>query len=89
MLTSVPFLIATFIVYAVLPELRNIHGKCLLCYLFFLTVAYSSLSLLKLKGNQYVEPTICRSFGFLAYFSFLCAFLWLNVISFDLWWNFR
>lgn len=89
MMLSVPFLIATFLVYALLPELRNIHGKCLLCYLFSLTIGYSSLALLQLNGSNYIDPVLCRSAGFTAYFSFVCAFLWLNVISFDLWWNFR
>lgn len=38
MLISVPFLLVTLIVYSLIPELRNLHGKCLMCYVFGLTV---------------------------------------------------
>lgn len=89
MLASIPFLLATFFVYVCLPELRNMHGKCLLCYLIGLTVGYFTLALVQLNGSNYVAPTLCHTAGFIIYFSFLSAFFWLNVISFDLWWNFK
>lgn len=89
MLFSVPFLVATFLVYAILPELRNVHGKSLMCYLFGLAVGYSVLSGIQLNGNEFVEPTLCRVLGYIIYMSFMSAFFWLSVISFDLWWNFR
>lgn len=40
MLISIPFLLATFLVYVLLPEKRNLHGKCMMNYVFTLTVAY-------------------------------------------------
>ncbi|XP_031622142.1 G-protein coupled receptor Mth2-like [Contarinia nasturtii] len=89
MLLSVPFILATILVYICLPELRNLHGKCLLCYLIGLIIGYTAMALVQLNGMNYVEPLICKSVGYLIYFSFLSAFLWLSVISFDLWWNFR
>lgn len=89
MLLSVPFLLATFLVYACLPELRNVHGKCLLCYLVGLTTGYIVLAFLQLNGSNYIKPSTCQLIGYAIYFSFLSAFFWLNVISFDLWWNFR
>lgn len=89
MLLSVPFIVATFLVYICLPELRNLHGKCLLCYLFGLVIGYTAMALVQLNGANYVDPYICKPVGFLIYFSFISAFLWLSVISFDLWWNFR
>lgn len=114
MLLSVPFIVATFLVYIwyasfhlnvqhkfilflnfvticlhSLPELRNLHGKCLLCYLFGLVIGYTEMALVQLNGANYVEPILCKSLGYTIYFSFLSAFLWLSVISFDLWWNFR
>lgn len=42
---SLPFLAVTFVVYAIIPELRNIYGKTLMCYVFALLLAYTSLSL--------------------------------------------
>lgn len=89
MLASIPFLLATFFVYVCLPELRNMHGKCLLCYLTGLAVGYFSLAMVQLNGSQYVEPMLCGSVAVVIYFAFLSSFFWLNVISFDLWWNFK
>lgn len=86
-LLSVPFLIATFLVYAILPELRNVHGKSLMCYLAGLSVGYMLLGYMQLYGS--IFSPWCRLQGYLMYFSFMVSFFWLNVISFDLWWNFR
>uniref|UniRef100_A0A1L8DK28 Putative g protein-coupled receptor n=1 Tax=Nyssomyia neivai TaxID=330878 RepID=A0A1L8DK28_9DIPT len=87
MLLSVPFLVVTFLVYAIIPELRNLHGKCLMCYVLGLTVGYTLLSLIHLE----VPPSnfICTFMGFTAYFSFLVSFFWLNVMCIDIWWTFR
>ncbi|KAJ6642045.1 G-protein coupled receptor Mth2 [Pseudolycoriella hygida] len=89
MFISVPFLIVTILVYTILPELRNVHGKSLVCYLLGLIVGYVTLGWIKLNGSEYVEPVLCRSLGYIVYFAFISAFFWLSVISFDLWWNFR
>lgn len=89
MLISVPFILATILVYICLPELRNLHGKCLLCYLIGLSVGYFFMALIQLNGRNFISPLICKPVGYLTYFSFMSAFLWLSVISFDLWWIFR
>ena len=41
---SLPFLLVTFLVYAIIPELRNIYGKTLMCYVLSLFLAYASIS---------------------------------------------
>lgn len=89
MLLSVPFIIATFFVYLCIPELCNLHRKCLLCYLIVLAVGYVTMAFVQLNGNNYMEPIPCKSIGYVMYFSFLSAFLWLSVISFNLWFDFR
>lgn len=89
MLASVPLLLVTFLVYICLPELRNLHGKCLLGYLMSMAIGYTCLALVKINGEKYVKPWLCKSVGFVIYFLFLSAFFWSNVISFDLWWNFK
>lgn len=43
LLISIPFLVLTFFVYALVPELRNIYGKTLMCYVASLVSAYSSM----------------------------------------------
>lgn len=87
MLLSIPFIIATILVYFVVPELYHLHGKCLLCYLLALAIAYSVNAYLKLNGSDFISPLPCQLLGYTMYFALLTAFLWLNVICFDLWFN--
>ncbi|KAJ8679551.1 hypothetical protein QAD02_015338 [Eretmocerus hayati] len=47
---SVPFLAVTFFVYALVPELRNIYGKTLMCYVLSLLAAYGSITLANSQG---------------------------------------
>jgi G protein-coupled receptor Mth (Methuselah protein) len=89
MLFSVPFLIATFLVYALIPELRNIHGKSLMCYVFGLTVGYTSLSISQLHDGLSIEPVICALLGYVTYFALLLSFFWVNVMCIDIWLTFR
>lgn len=87
MMASVPFLVITLAVYAILPQLHNVHCKSLMCYLGGLAVGYSFLSVVQLKG-YWDPPIMCHIMGYIVYAAFMTAFLWLNVISFDLWRNF-
>lgn len=89
MLISVFFIAATILVYIFLPELHNLHGSCLVCHLAGLIVAYTLTAWVKLNGWHYVDPNSCYFRGHLMYFALLSAFLWSNVISYDLWRNFR
>lgn len=57
---SIPFFFATFFVYAIIPELRNLYGKTLMCYVACLVVAYTSLVLAKLLFFKYV---FCSAIG--------------------------
>lgn len=45
MIISIPFLVATFLVYAITPELRNLYGKTLMCYVICLITGYVFLIL--------------------------------------------
>lgn len=89
MLVSVPFIAATVLIYILLPELHNLHGNCLMCYLFCLGIGYSFTAWIKLDEWNYVLPILCSTCGYFMYFFLLSAFLWSNVISFDLWQNLR
>ncbi|GBP50220.1 G-protein coupled receptor Mth2 [Eumeta japonica] len=61
MLLSVPFLLATALIYATVPELRNLHGLCLIMYCAGLIVAYTLLAYLKLTvTNLQVNMTACQ-----------------------------
>lgn len=88
MLVSVPFLIATYVVYWLLPELRNLHGLTLRGYIGCLATAYSTLGM-QVLISHHIESSTCIVLAFISYFSFLASFFWLNVICFDIWWTFR
>lgn len=83
----VPFLCATLLVYAALPEMHTVHGKSVMCNLVSLTAAYSLLIYLHL--DRRIDLWWCRPMGYAMYFGFLSKFMWVNVISFDVWWTFR
>ncbi|XP_067646598.1 G-protein coupled receptor Mth2 isoform X2 [Eurosta solidaginis] len=89
MLFSIPFMILTIVVYLSIPELRNQHGKSLVCYLIGLIIGYSLLVLTSLSLELENKSPYCKLLGYVAYYFFMAAFFWLSVISFDLWHNFR
>lgn len=87
MMVSAFFLLLTFVVYCSLPSLQNLHGKTLMCHVTCLFCAYSGLVTLQLVTNQLFSQ-LCVIMGYFVHFTFLGAFFWLSVISFDIWWNF-
>ncbi|XP_077293111.1 G-protein coupled receptor Mth2-like [Arctopsyche grandis] len=90
MMISIPFLIVTFLVYAIIPELRNLHGKSLLGYVSGLISGYIFLSVVQIQGRYLQSMTgLCISIAFIIYLSFMVSFFWLNVMCFDMWWTFR
>ncbi|KAL0103549.1 hypothetical protein PUN28_017664 [Cardiocondyla obscurior] len=88
MLASVPFLVATYVVYWLLPDLRNLHGWTLRGYVGCLALAYSMLGVLQLTPQEQIPYGICIISAFIIHFSFLASFFWLNVMCFDIWWTF-
>ncbi|XP_022197953.2 G-protein coupled receptor Mth2 isoform X2 [Nilaparvata lugens] len=87
MLCSVVFLSATLLVYCLLPELRNIHGLCLMCHMLSLTIGYIFLAIVQLGGSD-IPLELCKFLAYTVAFSFLASFYWLNVMCFDIWWVF-
>lgn len=88
MLISIPFLIITLLVYGCIKELRNLHGKCLMSYVWSLTILYLSLFIIRTEAAVKVE-WVCQSVGYFAFVAVLMSFLWLNVMCFDIWATFR
>ncbi|XP_069688377.1 G-protein coupled receptor Mth2-like isoform X2 [Periplaneta americana] len=87
LITSSVFLLATFLVYACLPSLQNLHGKTLMCHVASLFSAYVCLSVAQLGGED-LELFVCVTVGYCILFTFLAAFSWLNIMCFDIWWTF-
>lgn len=61
-MVSIPFLIVTFLVYAITPELRNLYGKTLMCYVICLIIAYVFLMLVNYIYMSPI-PVLCISTG--------------------------
>lgn len=62
-LISMPFLIATIFVYSVLPELKNIHGANLRCYLCCLLFSYMVLTIDLLSPPDFNIGNLCLTLG--------------------------
>ncbi|KAG5341359.1 MTH2 protein, partial [Acromyrmex heyeri] len=87
-LLSLPFLLLTFIVYSILPELRNIQGYSLRAHVGSLFITYAIIY----PGQQdsgLAEMKYCVALAYIFNFFFLSSFFWLNVTCFDIWWTVR
>ncbi|XP_026738404.1 probable G-protein coupled receptor Mth-like 3 isoform X2 [Trichoplusia ni] len=76
----------TLVVYMSLPELRNLHGRTLICHVSMMLLAFCCLA--RVQYNHVPNATICTLLGYGIYFGFVAAFAWLNVMCFDIWWTF-
>ncbi|KAJ8915750.1 hypothetical protein NQ315_004562 [Exocentrus adspersus] len=86
MIISMPFLLATFLVYAILPE-SNLHRKALMNYVMSLLLAYILLVTVQLYLKAF-QQTVCSAIGYLIPFFFLVSFFWMNVMCLDMWFAF-
>lgn len=60
---SLPFLLLTLIVYALIRELQNLHGKSLMCHVAALLVAYTSLVANQFTTNSVNNEDLCIALG--------------------------
>ncbi|KAJ8940518.1 hypothetical protein NQ314_010679 [Rhamnusium bicolor] len=78
----IPFLLATFFVYAFLPE-RNIHKNALTFHIGCLILGNILLGV-----NQYYiieNDIICILSGYLTLYVLSASFFWMNVMCIDIW----
>ena len=61
-LVSSVFTMATFVVHAILPELRNIHGVVIMCYLASMSATYVGFGIIQLHGSD-LSDAICYYLG--------------------------
>ncbi|XP_029177758.1 G-protein coupled receptor Mth2-like isoform X2 [Nylanderia fulva] len=79
---------SVFLVYSILPELRNVHGFMLRNYSGALTVAYSiDIVIIIITGD--LPYSVCVTKAFLKYFGYMASYFWLTIMSFDMWCTFR
>ena len=66
LIVSSVFLMLTFMVYAVLPEIQNIHGVTVMCYVASSAVMYITFALIQFKVGVLVDDVsneICIALG--------------------------
>lgn len=63
LIVSVPFLFTTFLVYTLLPELKNMHGRTLRGYIGSLLVAYVILFVVQISSQDQISDPLCIAFG--------------------------
>ncbi|KAF5285726.1 hypothetical protein FQR65_LT02254 [Abscondita terminalis] len=80
------FLILTLLGYICVPEMQNLHGKTLMCNCTSLLVAFTILAVLQFYPT--IEGSSCLTIGYVVMYTFLAAFMWSNVMCFDIWWTF-
>ncbi|XP_013416552.1 uncharacterized protein LOC106178077 [Lingula anatina] len=70
-----------FFIYALLPSLRNLPGKVLMSLVASLCVAQFLFMLTPVWKKT---ESACVAFAVLMHYSYLAAFFWMNVMSFDI-----
>ncbi|KAJ8726274.1 hypothetical protein PYW07_000972 [Mythimna separata] len=83
---SIVCLALTLVVYISLSELRNLHGRTLICHVSMMLLAFCCLA--RAQYDRVLDDTVCTLLGYGIYFGFVAAFAWLNVMCFDIWWTF-
>ncbi|XP_039309690.1 G-protein coupled receptor Mth isoform X2 [Solenopsis invicta] len=81
------FLLMTLLVYAYLPNLQNIHGKTVICYVssILLTTTCTFISNWYVNVGHKLQKTSCKVLAYIGFFFFHAIFFWLNVLCFDIW----
>ncbi|KAG6444562.1 probable G-protein coupled receptor Mth-like 12 [Manduca sexta] len=84
-LTSSFFLILTLVIYYLIPSMRNINGMIQMAYYYGLIIMFILRTIMDLRRSN----NLCRCCSTLYYFIGISNFVWLAVMSFNLWWSFR
>ncbi|XP_046636275.1 probable G-protein coupled receptor Mth-like 3 isoform X1 [Daphnia pulicaria] len=79
------FLVATLLVYSILPKMRNLHGVIVMCYLASMTVTNVFHAILMLVRGSDMPPGLCPTLAILLHFGYIATFSWLNVLCFGVW----
>ncbi|CAH2045432.1 unnamed protein product, partial [Iphiclides podalirius] len=80
MIVSVVFLKLTAIIYIILPEVRDLHGKSVINFCISLALGLLCLAIMNLISS-YSDMNLCAARGFLTYFFLIVSFFWTNAIS--------
>ncbi|XP_064595703.1 uncharacterized protein LOC135462220 [Liolophura sinensis] len=85
-LLSLIALAVQMLVYALLPTLRNVPGKNLMCLVASLFLA--ELLFLVAPSLEEVSKEACVAIAIMMHCGFQAAFCWMQVMAFDIWYTF-
>ena len=77
------FLIITFLVYFLVPELNNLHGKIVLSNVFSIFF-FTAFLLLVFNFTHLLSHLCCQIVGYSLYFFSMSMFFWMTIMSVDL-----
>ncbi|XP_035204759.1 G-protein coupled receptor Mth2-like [Stegodyphus dumicola] len=77
-------LILSLIVYSVLPEFRNVHGKNLITLSSCLLTTFLLL-ILDLILRNHISYSFCFTIAMVIHVTFLGTFFWTNIMTYDIW----
>ncbi|GBM06174.1 G-protein coupled receptor Mth2 [Araneus ventricosus] len=84
MIASCLCLIFSIVVYSILPEFRNVHGKNLISMSSCMLITFLML-ILDLIIRKHVPFEVCFTLAMIIHVTFLATFFWTNVMAFDIW----
>ncbi|KAJ8670443.1 hypothetical protein QAD02_001702 [Eretmocerus hayati] len=84
-LASSIFLGLTLAVYLMLPELRELQDKAIICMTFSFMFAFFINGCQHLQLSILITDATCVIVAFAMYYAYLCSFFWMNVISLNIW----
>ncbi|XP_055934015.1 G-protein coupled receptor Mth2-like [Argiope bruennichi] len=83
MIASCLCLIFSIIVYSILPEFRNVHGKNLISMSSCMLTTFLLL-ILDLIIRKHIPFQVCFTLAMIIHVTFLATFFWTNVMAFDI-----
>ncbi|XP_019867980.1 G-protein coupled receptor Mth2 isoform X2 [Aethina tumida] len=79
---SIFFIILTVTIYCTVPDLLDLQGICMVHSITNLAIGYFMLICINLI---YMSGELCTIAGYTMYMAMMCAFFWLNNLSFHIW----
>ena len=87
LIMSIIGLLVTFVIYMLLPDFKNLHGRIVLNNT--ISVTFLTIYLLIVYNTQNISYSLCKFLGYSGYFSALSMFTWMTVMCVDLYSTFR
>ncbi|RZF34488.1 hypothetical protein LSTR_LSTR011730 [Laodelphax striatellus] len=81
------FFVITFLVYLVLPSLRNSKGYLVLNYCATAAIGYASNAVIQIDVIE--NDSICAFVAYTIYFFLMASYFWLNVMCYDIYSAFK